>query len=235
MIKNFINYFSILKRKIKYKKNSYSFNAVDLIIDYIFKNTKNGFYLDIGAQHPISNNNTYLLYKRGWRGVNIDLDKKNIDLFNIARPNEINLNYAVSNVNGEADLFFYHDASPINTLNEKISTFQKAKVSKIKKIHTKTLNNVLGSINLKKKINYMNIDVEGSEEKILEGFDIDKYKPDVISIEYLDLRMKKLEFKNNDINNLMNSNLYKYFMDNNYYFINWLHGDLIFVHKSFRD
>ena len=235
MIKNFINYFSILKRKIKYKKNSYSFNAVDLIIDYIFKNTKNGFYLDIGAQHPISNNNTYLLYKRGWRGVNIDLDKKNIDLFNIARPNEINLNYAVSNVNGEADLFFYHDASPINTLNEKISTFQKAKVSKIKKIHTKTLNNILGSINLKKKINYMNIDVEGSEEKILEGFDIDKYKPDVISIEYLDLRMKKLEFKNNDINNLMNSNLYKYFTDNNYYFINWLHGDLIFVHKSFRD
>ena len=81
----------------------------------------------------------------------------------------------------------------------------------------------------------MNIDVEGSEEKILEGFDIDKYKPDVISIEYLDLRMKKLEFKNNDINNLMNSNLYKYFTDNNYYFINWLHGDLIFVHKSFRD
>ncbi|MDC1158556.1 FkbM family methyltransferase [Pelagibacteraceae bacterium] len=235
MIKNFINYFSILKRKIKYKKNSYSFNAVDLIIDYIFKNTKNGFYLDIGAQHPISNNNTYLLYKRGWRGVNIDLDKKNIDLFNIARPNEINLNYAVSNVNGEADLFFYHDASPINTLNEKISTFQKAKVSKIKKIHTKTLNNILGSINLKKKINYMNIDVEGSEEKILEGFDIDKYKPDVISIEYLDLGMKKLEFKNNDINNLMNSNLYKYFTDNNYYFINWLHGDLIFVHKSFRD
>ena len=81
----------------------------------------------------------------------------------------------------------------------------------------------------------MNIDVEGNEEKVLTGFDVKKYKPLVISVEYLDLKMKKLELKNNDINNLLNSNLYKYFIDNNYYFVNWLHGDLIFVHKDFRD
>ena len=235
MINKFINFLSILKRKIKYKKNSYSFNGVDLIIEYIFKDKKDGFYIDIGAQHPISNNNTYLLHKKGWRGINIDLDKRNIDLFNIARPKEINLNYAVSNIESETDLFFYHDASPINTLSEEVSNFQKAKVSKIKKIKTKTLDTIFKSINLNNNINYMNIDVEGHEEKILEGFDIQKYKPDVISIEYLDLKMNKLEFKNNNIQRLMESNLYKYFINNNYFFINWLHGDLIFVHKSFRD
>lgn len=235
MIKKLIDSLSILKRKIKYKKNSYSFNGVDLIIEYIFKDKKNGFYIDIGAQHPISNNNTYLLHKKGWRGINIDLDKKNIDLFNIARPKEINLNYAISNIESETDLFFYHDASPINTLNKEVSNFQKAKVSKIKKIKTKTLDNIFKSINFNNNINYMNIDVEGYEEKILEGFDIQKYKPDVISIEYLDLKMNKLEFKNNDIQRLMESTLYKYFINNNYFFINWLHGDLIFVHESFRD
>ena len=47
--------------------------------------------------------------------------------------------------------------------------------------------------------------------------------------------MKKLEFKNNNILNLLNSDLYKYFVDNNYYFVNWTHGDLIFVHKDLRD
>ena len=76
MLKKIKNYISIFKRKFKYEKNSYSFNSVDLIVDYIFKNKKNGFYLDVGAQHPISNNNTYLLFKRGWRGINIDLDQK---------------------------------------------------------------------------------------------------------------------------------------------------------------
>ena len=60
----------------------------------------------------------------------------------------------------------------------------------------------------------MNIDVEGNEEKVLTGFDIKKYKPLVVSVEYLDLKMKKLELKNNDINNLLNSNLYKYFKNN---------------------
>ena len=68
----------------------------------------------------------------------------------------------------------------------------------------------------------------------VKNFDIQKYKPHVISVEYLDLKMKKLEFKNNDINNLINSNLYKFFTKNNYYFVNWLHGDLIFIHKNFR-
>ena len=71
-----IDLLSILKRKVQHKKISYSYNAVDLIIDYIFKGKSDGLYLDIGAQHPISNNNTYLLFKRGWSGINIDLDKK---------------------------------------------------------------------------------------------------------------------------------------------------------------
>ena len=235
MFENITNYLSIYKRKIKYKKNSYSLNSVDLIIEYIFKNKKNGFYLDIGAQHPISNNNTYLLFKKGWHGINIDLDKKNIDLFKIARPNDLNLNYALSDKIEETDLFYYHDSSPINTLSKEVSNFQNAKIKEIKKINTNTLNNVLQNFKINNPIDYMNLDVEGFEEKVLSGFNIKKYKPLVISVEFLDLKMKKLEFKNNDIRTILNSNIYKYFIENNYHFVNWLHGDLIFVHENFRD
>ena len=46
MINKIIDLISIFKRKLKYKKISYSFNGVDLIIDYIFKNQKKGIYLD---------------------------------------------------------------------------------------------------------------------------------------------------------------------------------------------
>lgn len=235
MFKKIIDYISIFKRKFKYKKYSYSFNGVDLLVDYIFKSKKNGFYLDIGAQHPVSNNNTYLLFKKGWNGINIDLDEKNINLFKLARPKDVNLNFAISDSEKEVDLFYYHDSSPINTLSKNVSDFQKAKVSKIKKIKTKILNNVLEDLSFKNHIDYMNIDVEGHEIQVLKGFDISKYKPSVISIEYLDLNMKKLEFKNNDVNNLLNSDLYKYFIQNNYFFVYWLHGDLIFVHKEYRD
>ncbi len=235
MINKIASYLSIFNRKIKYKKISYSLNAVDLIIDYIFKDKYIGTYVDVGAQHPISNNNTYLLFKRGWSGINIDLDRKNIDLFNLSRPNDINLNYAISDKEGETDFYFYHESSPINTLNKKVKEYQKAKISEIKKINTFTLNNVFKKINFDKNIDYLNIDVEGYEDKVLSGFDINKYKPSVVSVEYLDLKMKKLEFKNNNLDNLLNSNIYKYFNDNNYYFVNWLHSDLIFIHKDFRD
>ncbi len=235
MINKLIKLVSIFKRRAKYRKVSFSFNAVDLIVDYIFKDQIQGIYMDIGSQHPISNNNTYLLYKRGWNGINIDLDKKNIDLFNISRPSDINLNYAISDTNEYTNLYFYHDSSPINTLNKNVSDYQKATVKKIKKIETHTLDSILKKIDFKKKLDYMNIDVEGYENRVLEGFDISKYKPNVVSVEYLDLKMKNLEFKNNNINNLFNSNLYNYFIKNNYHFINWLHGDLIFVHKDFRD
>ena len=70
---------------------------------------------------------------------------------------------------------------------------------------------------------------------MLAGFDIKKYKPKVISVEFLDFEMKKLEFKNNNLQTVTNSHLYKTLVDHNYFFINWLHGDLIFVHKDFRD
>ena len=199
MLESFLRYLNLYRRKYKYKKISYSFNAVDLIIDYIFKNKNNGFYLDVGSQHPISNNNTYLLFKRGWSGINIDLDKKNIDLFNTARPNDINLNLAISSDVAEKKLYFYHDKSPINTLDKVVSDFQTATVKKIKRIKTTTLNIALQNLKFNNKIDYMNLDVEGHEMDIFKAFDLSLCKASIISVEFLDLDMKCLEFKNNDL------------------------------------
>ena len=62
----------------KYTKISYSISGVDLIIDRMFSKMKKGIYIDLGCNHPIKHNNTYLLHKRGWEGINIDADKKSI-------------------------------------------------------------------------------------------------------------------------------------------------------------
>ena len=43
------------------------------------------------------------------------------------------------------------------------------------------------------------------------------------------------EFKNNDINRVLQSDLYNYFTSNDYHFVNWSHADLIFVHNDFQD
>ena len=228
----FIDKLSILKKKIYSPKKSYSFGGCDLLIDYIFKSKKKGVYLDVGCQHPVSNNNTYLLYKRGWSGINIDLDPKNIRLFNLERPNEINICKCVSSNNSKKDLFFFHPGSPINSLEKK--TIKNKSNFSLKKIKTFTLNSILEDQKIR-DIDYFNLDVEGHEIDILKNFDIKYYKPKVISVEFIDYQMKKLEFKNNNINRVLQSDLYKYFITNDYHFVNWSHADLIFVHKDFKD
>ncbi len=228
----FIDKLSILKKKIYSPKKSYSFGGCDLLIDYIFKSKKKGFYLDVGCQHPVSNNNTYLLYKRGWNGINIDLDPKNIRLFNLERPDEINICKCISSSNSKKDLFFFHPGSPINSLEEK-TTRDKSNFT-LKKIKTYTLNSILEDHKIL-NIDYFNLDVEGHEIDILKNFDIKHYKPKVVSVEFIDYQMKKLEFKNNDINRVLQSDLYKYFISNDYHFVNWSHADLIFIHKDFKD
>ena len=177
-----------------YFNKSFSQGAMDLILDQIFKNKKKGFYIDVGCQHPIKNNNTYLLHKKGWSGVNIDLDEANIALFNYFRPKDHNINVAISNKIEDLDLYYYHQKSPINTLDEKISSKQNAKIEKKIKVTTNTLTNVLNKISIS-NIDLLSIDVEGFELKVLQGLDLEKYNPNIIVLEYLDLKAEKWELR----------------------------------------
>ena len=229
-------YLNLLHKRLISKKKYYSFSGVDVVIENIFRNKKKGFYIDVGCQHPIKNNNTYLLNKKGWKGINIDLDKDNIDLFNISRPYDENINIAISNKIGETDLFFYHKKSPINTINKKISEYQNAKVTQIKKIKTDTLNNIISASKYNNsKFDLLSIDVEGHELQVLQGLDFDRYSPDVIIVEFLDLTISKLEIKNQSVENLFKTDLYKFLISKNYTFVNFIYADLIFVKKEFKD
>ena len=121
----------------------------------------------------------------------------------------------------------------MNTLENKVANYQKAKVKNIYEINTQTLNEIIDDKRLNKKINFLTIDVEGHELEVLKGFDINVHQPDVIVVEYLDLNLDKLEIKNLNINNVLNSEIYQY-INKNYSLINWLHSDLIFVNNEFK-
>ena len=123
----------------KYTKKSYSISNVDLIINRMFSKINNGVYIDIGCNHPIKFNNTYLLYKRGWKGINLDLDEKSISEFNILRPKDHNLKALISTEeNIEKEIFFYHDRSAINTVSKNLISHRKTKIEEIIIIKEKT-------------------------------------------------------------------------------------------------
>ena len=180
MINKLIKLVSIYKRKAKYSKVSFSFNAVDLIVDYIFKDQIQGIYIDIGSQHPISNNNTYLLYKKGWSGTNVDLNAAAIDMFNIIRKRDNNKCALISNVNNvEKTVYYEHNFSAVNSLI--LTKGLKKVLKKEMTMETKTFDDLVDH-----EFDFLNIDLEGHDYEVLKNINLKKYVPKLICIEILE-------------------------------------------------
>jgi len=193
MIKKYINRNSILYKpylffkiiwleKYFYNKKSYSQCGEDKFIFNFFKKNSNGVYLDIGAFNPIKYNNTLLLYKNGWSGTNIDLNQTSIDLFNIVRPNDNNICAAISNKVEKVKVYIENIFSPLNTISEIRS--KELNTNSINKnsyfIKTKRINDLV-----KNKFDFLNIDIEGMDLKVLKSINLNFYEPKLICIEVL--------------------------------------------------
>src|SRR4051794_30113943 len=83
---------------------SYAQNGEDILLDRLFGG-RPGTFLDIGANHPFIDNNTYFFYLRGWRGVNVEPTPRGHALFAEHRPEDRNLAVAVSDGEGELPFF----------------------------------------------------------------------------------------------------------------------------------
>ena len=217
----------------KYKKTSYAISNVDLIIDRIFSKRNKGIYVDVGCNHPIKYNNTYLLYKKGWNGINIDSDAKSISEFKKFRKDDYNVNCLISGTKKDIKYYFYHDRSALNTVDSKLVKLRKTKPKKIIKMNSSTLNEILEKSPYKnKKINLLSIDIENHEYEVLKNFNFRKYKIDMIVTECLNLKSRKIETQNQTLEFILKSDIYKLLKKNNYNLINWVNSDLIFFHKS---
>mgnify|MGYP001339994278 FL=1 len=218
----------------KYSKKSFSISSVDLIIGRLFSNFNCGIYLDIGCNHPIKYNNTYLLYKKGWKGINVDLDSESIKQFNLMRKNDHNVNVLVtSKDNEEKDLYFYHKRSAINTISKVLAEKRDNKPKKIKKLKGVSINTIINDSPFQnKKINLLSIDIENYEFEALKEFNFAKYNIDVIVSEVTDIDSSKFELYNNSLEKITNSKIYELLTRNNYKLINWVNSDLVFVNKN---
>ena len=160
----------------------------DMILGRIFEHQKTGFYVDIGAFHPYRFSNTYKFYRIGWQGINIEPNVESFKLLKIHRPKDINLNIGVGEYNKILSYAMYQEPAENTFDEERVSALLKLGKKPIaqKKIEIKTLDEILEQNIVGQKIDFISMDCEGFEEKILKGFNnISIYKPRVVLIEQL--------------------------------------------------
>ncbi len=167
-------------------KKYYSQCGEDIILKNLFSKQSEGFYVDVGAYHPMHYSNTYLLYKKGWRGINIDPNPSGIRLFNWHRRKDVNLNFGISEETATKPYFiFNHQSCNTFSLKQRDLMMKKSFIKLIggKEIQCVPLQVLLDNYAFGKKIDVLNIDVEGMNMQVLKSIDWEKTYPNVICIE----------------------------------------------------
>ncbi len=213
----------------RYGKAYFSGFGEDFVLNNLFHRKKNGFYVDIGCWHPKWLSNTYLLHKKGWEGINIDMDDFKIQMFNMARKNAVNICTAVSDEEKEFSYYYSKDHSAMNTLD---SEFARAAMMakknlnyEIKKTKSLTLDKIISETKYAQtEIDLLSIDVEGHELPVLRSLDFEIYKPKVIVVE---LHVAQIE-------DILKSELYQFMIARNYSLYSWLELSLIFIREGYR-
>ncbi len=177
-------------------KGTHAQEGEDKVLETYFKNKEKGFYIDIGACHPVRFSNTYLFYKRGWNGINIDANPGSMKLFGKYRPRDINIEAPISNSHKKINYYIF-DEPALNSFSSDLSKFRadktKYKILKIVKLKFKKLSEILDEYLVEgTEIDFMSVDVEGYEYEVLSSNNWNKYKPTYLLVEILDTELEKI-------------------------------------------
>jgi len=177
-----VNYFAYSK--------SYSQDGEDMILKAIYEQKKGykGFFVDVGAHHPVRYSNTNYFYKRGWKGINIEPTPSAIGAFNTFRKRDINLNIGIGPEKTKLKFYCFNEPA-LNSFSEQVSKkidaeSVKYKIIKELDIDVLPLGDVLDQhLPVNTPIDFLSIDVEGLDYQVLLSNNWDKYKPGVILVE----------------------------------------------------
>ncbi len=194
MIKNFIiKYFPSLGRYKRFLKamidvnsfkESYSQFGEDIYILELLRkyNLCNTSYVDVGANHPTSISNTFLLYKNQLQGIIIEPNPELIKLFKRFRKRDIPLQVGC-NDSSSVKQFYISKTPVISTFSKEHNFFKEDGVYRKIYVPILTLDDCLKDFNMS-SISFLNIDVEGLNREVLNGSSETCKKTSIISIEF---------------------------------------------------
>jgi FkbM family methyltransferase len=196
-----------------YQLVSYSQEGEDLILARIFGLQKSGFYVDVGAHHPQRFSNTYLFYRKGWRGINIDAMPGSMVPFRKIRPRDVNLEIPVMRTRGRLTYYKFNEPA-LNGFSKELSESRDGrggyKIVGKTEIEGAPLREILEKhLAAGTEIDFLSIDVEGLDIEVLQSNDWSRFRPKVVLVEILVSSLTGMQ--TNDVFRLLEAQRYQVF------------------------
>ncbi len=163
---------------------SYTQNLEDYHLALAFGGQQTGFYIDVGAGHPVADNVSLWFYERGWKGIVAEPQGDLARLYGPIRPDDIVHRGLIGASTGEADFFQINHLHGFSTT---VKTFaEDARAFGVGYTATPTAMITLADLCARhgvSTIDFLKIDVEGAEGDVLAGNDWTRYRPKIIVAE----------------------------------------------------
>jgi FkbM family methyltransferase len=163
---------------------SYAQNYEDVILSRIFANESTGFYVDIGACHPIHDSVTQHFYLRGWQGINIEPQPDLFAELQSERGRDTNLNICVGSKPGKQKLYITADQGT-STLDTALASHYQStgRVTREIDVDVVPLTDIWKQYVGTRQVDFLKIDVEGLEKEVLASADFAVVNPRILLIE----------------------------------------------------
>lgn len=164
---------------------SYSQNFEDVVLWRALKRVEHGFYVDVGAQHPVVDSVSRAFYEQGWRGIHIEPVPHWAALLRQDRPDETVLEVAIGERSGTLELNLIPDTG----LSTAVGSYAERHLAErgfghqTLRVPCLTLDDALRDLVAGREVHWLKIDVEGLEKAVLAGWNSATVRPWIIVVE----------------------------------------------------
>lgn len=173
---------------------SYSQLGEDIFLAHVLRH-RAGFYVDVGCHDPFRFSNTAVFHLyRGWTGINIDADPRAIERFRTHRPADINIHCGVSDEEGELVFTTFKDGAQnsFDASSVARSVGKTLRIEEVIMVPVRPLRDILDQhLPPGRQIDFMDIDCEGFDDKVIAGNDWKRYRPAFLCVEIHGLKLSE--------------------------------------------
>jgi FkbM family methyltransferase len=166
---------------------SYAQRFEDLYVQRCFAEQPRGFYIDIGAGHPVFDNMSFAFYLQGWRGITVEPNPWLARLSRAVRPRDASHQALVGSAPGEATFYLVREFHGLSTMIESHARAAQTEFGKSSDAITVPVTTLaeLCRRHAPESIDFLKVDVEGAEKEVLFGADWTRHRPKVVLVEAL--------------------------------------------------